>query len=211
MKDPIQKYFQVGTIQWMTHPPVNYPIVDSVKTICCDEYFSALEITHIEDQETKDKVRDMLAQGHMKVCYGAQPRLLGPKLNPNDLDEEGRKKAEAVLIDSIDEAQYMGAKGIAFLAGKWEPETKDQAYAQLLKTTRAVCGHAASKGMMVELEVFDFDMDKAALCGQVCGGYAHHPQQFRPAGRPFPFPHHLRDFQVRDSDTASLYHPPAHR
>ena len=55
MKDPIQKYFQVGTIQWMTHPPVNYPILDSVKTICCDEYFNALEITHIEDQETKDK------------------------------------------------------------------------------------------------------------------------------------------------------------
>ena len=149
----------------MTHPPVNYHILDSVKTICCDEYFSALEITHIEDQETKDKVRDMLAQGHMKVCYGAQPRLLGPKLNPNDLDEEGRKKAEAVLIDSVDEAQYMGAKGIAFLAGKWEPETRDQAYAQLLKTTRAVCGYAASKGMMVELEVFDFDMDKAALIG----------------------------------------------
>lgn len=149
----------------MTHPPVNYPILDSVKTICCDEYFSALEITHIEDQETKDKVRDMLAQAHMKVCYGAQPRLLGPKLNPNDLDEEGRKKAEAVLIDSVDEARYMGAKGIAFLAGKWEPETRDQAYAQLLKTTRAVCGYAASKGMMVELEVFDFDMDKAALIG----------------------------------------------
>ena len=149
----------------MTHPPVNYPILDSVKTICCDEYFNALEITHIEDQETKDKVRDMLAQSHMKVCYGAQPRLLGPKLNPNDLDEEGRKKAEAVLMDSIDEARYMGAKGIAFLAGKWEPETKDQAYAQLLKTTRAVCSYAATKGMMVELEVFDFDMDKAALIG----------------------------------------------
>ena len=165
MKDPIQKYFQVGTIQWMTRPPVNYPILDSVKTICCDEYFNALEITHIEDQETKDKVRDMLAQSHMKVCYGAQPRLLGPKLNPNDLDEEGRKKAEAVLMDSIDEARYMGAKGIAFLAGKWEPETKDQAYAQLLKTTRAVCSYAATKGMMVELEVFDFDMDKAALIG----------------------------------------------
>ena len=94
MKDPIQKYFQVGTIQWMTHPPVNYPILDSVKTICCDEYFNALEITHIEDQETKDKVRDMLAQSHMKVCYGAQPRLLGPKLNPNDLDEEGRGRPD---------------------------------------------------------------------------------------------------------------------
>ena len=165
MKDPIQKYFQVGTIQWMTHPPVDYPLLESVKAICCDEYFSALEITHIEDQETRDKVKDMLAQGHMKVCYGAQPRLLGPKLNPNDLNEEGRKKAEAVLIDSVNEAQYMGAGGIAFLAGKWEPETKEQAYAQLLKTTRAVCSHAASLGMTVELEVFDFDMDKAALIG----------------------------------------------
>ncbi|MCQ5146632.1 sugar phosphate isomerase/epimerase, partial [Enterocloster bolteae] len=102
-------------------------------------------ITYIEDQETKDKVRDMLAQSHRKVCYGAQPRLLGPKLNPNDLDEEGRKKAEAVLMDSVDEARSMGAKGIAFLAGKWEPETKDQAYAQLLKTTRAVCSYAATK------------------------------------------------------------------
>lgn len=165
MKDPIQKYFQVGTIQWMTHPPVDDPLLESVKAICCDEYFSALEITHIEDQETRDKVKDMLAQGHMKVCYGAQPRLLGPKLNPNDLNEEGRKKAEAVLIDSVNEAQYMGAGGIAFLAGKWEPETKEQAYAQLLKTTRAVCSHAASLGMTVELEVFDFDMDKAALIG----------------------------------------------
>ena len=165
MKEPIQKYFQVGTIQWMTHPPVSYPVCDSVRTICCDPYFGALEITHIPDSETRERVKKMLDQSHLRVCYGAQPRLLGPKLNPNDLDEEGRKKAEAVLIDSVDEAQYMGAKGIAFLAGKWEPETKDQAYAQLLKTTRAVCGYAASKGMMVELEVFDFDMDKAALIG----------------------------------------------
>ena len=165
MKDPIQKYFQVGTIQWMTHPPVSYSVADSVKTICCDEYFGAFEITHIADEETREKVKRMLEQSHLKVCYGAQPRLLGPKLNPNHIDEEERKKAEAVLLDSIDDAEYMGAKGIAFLAGKWEPETKELAYAQLLKTTRAVCDYAAKKGMMVELEVFDFDMDKAALIG----------------------------------------------
>lgn len=48
MKDPIQKYFQVGTIQWMTHPPVSYSVADSVKTICCDEYFGAFEITLLQ-------------------------------------------------------------------------------------------------------------------------------------------------------------------
>lgn len=165
MKDPIQKYFQIGTIQWMTHPTVSYNIVDSVKTIACDEYFSAFEITEIKDDAIRAKVKNMLEQSHLKVCYGAQPRLLGPKLNPNDINEEGRKKAEATLMEAVDEAEYMGAKGVAFLAGKWEEETKEQAYAQLLKTTRNLCNYAADKGMMIELEVFDFDMDKAALVG----------------------------------------------
>lgn len=96
---------------------------------------------------------------------GAQPRLLGTGLNPNDVDEEGRKKAEQTLLEAVDEAEYLGAKGIAFLAGKWEEKTKEQAYSQLLKTTKNVCDYAAQKGMFVELEVFDYDMDKAALIG----------------------------------------------
>ncbi|KSV57588.1 sugar phosphate isomerase/epimerase family protein [Acetivibrio ethanolgignens] len=165
MKDPIQKYFQVGTIQWMTHPPVNYPLLESVKIICSDEYFGAIEVTRIDDEEAREKVKKMLRQSHLKVCYGAQPRLLGPGLNPNHLDEEERKKAEKVLIEAIDDAEDMGAKGIAFLAGKWEEATKDLAYQQLLKTTRAVCDYAAKKNMMVEMEVFDYDMDKAVLIG----------------------------------------------
>lgn len=165
MKDPIQKYFQVGTIQWMSHPPVNYDLLDSIKTIACDEFFGAIEVGKAADDVTRAKVKKMLEQSHLKVCYGAQPRLLGPGLNPNHIDEESRKAAEATLIEAVDEAEYLGAKGIAFLAGKWEEATKDQAYAQLLKTTGNVCEYAAAKGMMVELEVFDFDMDKAALIG----------------------------------------------
>lgn len=165
MREPIQKYFQVGTIQWMTHPPKSYDLLDSVKQLAKDEFFTAVEITKIDDEEIRAKVKRILEQSHMKVCYGAQPRLLGPGLNPNDIDEEGRKKAEQTLLEAIDEAEYMGAGGIAFLAGKWAEETKDQAYQQLLKTTRTLCDYAAEKGMVVELEVFDYDMDKAALIG----------------------------------------------
>ncbi|MGI6019462.1 MAG: sugar phosphate isomerase/epimerase family protein [Marvinbryantia sp.] len=165
MKDPIQKYFHVGTIQWMTHPARCYSLMDSVKIICKDEYFSAYEITHVADLEEREKVKHMLEQSHMKICYGAQPRLLGSKLNPNDMDEEKRKEAEKILIDSVNDAEYMGAGGIAFLAGKWSEETKEEQYQQLLKTTRAVCEHAEKKDMMVELEVFDYDVDKAALIG----------------------------------------------
>ncbi|MCC2817847.1 sugar phosphate isomerase/epimerase [Lachnoclostridium pacaense] len=165
MKDPIQKYFQVGTIQWMSHPPVSYDLLDSIKMIATDEYFTALEVSQIKDDETRAKAKKMLGESHLKVCYGAQPRLLGPKLNPNDLDEEGRKKAEATLLEAVDEAEYLGAKGIAFLSGKWGEKNQEQAYEQLLKTTRTICSYAATKGMMVELEVFDYDMDKASLIG----------------------------------------------
>ena len=161
MKESIHKYFQVGTIQWMSYPKSDP--MDSLLAICRDDYFDAIELKGYG--EKNEEAKKLLDQSHLKVCYGAQPRLLSTGLNPNDLDEEGRQKAEATLIAGIDEAEYLGAKGIAFLAGKWKPETKEQQYQQLLKTTRNLCDYAAAKGMMIELEVFDFDMDKAALIG----------------------------------------------
>ena len=165
MKDSIHKYFQIGTIQWMSHPPADYEVLESIKTICCDDYFDVLEVTQMKDEAVREKARKMLEQAHMRVCYGAQPRLLGTGLNPNDIDEEGRLKAERTLLEAVDEAEYLGAGGIAFLAGKWEEKTKEESYVQLKKTTKRVCDYAAEKGMAVELEVFDYDMDKAALIG----------------------------------------------
>lgn len=161
MRESIHKYFQVGTIQWMSYPQ-SAPM-DSLLAIARDDFFDAIELKGYGADNEKAKA--ILDQSHLKVCYGAQPRLLGPKLNPNAIDEAERQKAEATLLEAVDEAEYLGAKGIAFLAGKWEEATKDQAYAQLLKTTRKVCDYAAGKNMNVELEVFDYDMDKAALIG----------------------------------------------
>ena len=161
MKESIHKYFQVGTIQWMSYP--NRDPLESLKAIAKDDFFDAIELKGFG--EKNEEAKKILDQSHLKVCYGAQPRHLGPKLNPNAIDEEERKKAEATLLEAVDEAEYLGAKGIAFLAGKWEKDTKEEAYNQLLKTTRNVCSYAAAKGMNVELEVFDFDMDKAALIG----------------------------------------------
>lgn len=163
MKESLHRYFQMGTIQWMSHP--RRDVVESVRAIASDDYFDAIELCHFQDDAKRDQVKKILEQSHMKVCYGAQPTLLGNKLNPNDLDEAGREKAEKALLSALDEAEYLGAKGIALLAGKWQPETREQAYAQLLKTLRSVCGAARKKGMIVELEVFDYDMDKAALIG----------------------------------------------
>ena len=163
MRESIHKYFKVGTIQWMSYPRMDG--LESLKAICRDDYFDAIEININKLGSVMEEAKQLLTQSHLEVCYGAQPTLLGPGLNPNALDEEGRQKAEDALKKALDQAEYFGAKGIAFLAGKWKEETKEEAYRQLLKTTVHVCKYAAVKGMQVELEVFDYDVDKAALIG----------------------------------------------
>jgi sugar phosphate isomerase/epimerase len=169
VRDSIHKYYKVGLIVFMKHPGMakgeDPNTLEYIKNIAYDDYFDAIELNWIKDAETRKKAAVLLEQAHMTVCYGAQPRFLTTGLNPNDLDEDGRKQAEASLIEAIDEAQELGAKGVAFLSGKWKPETKDAAYAQLLKTAGNVCDYAKAKDMLVELEVFDYDIDKASLIG----------------------------------------------
>ena len=169
MKDSIHKYFNVGLISFMAYPATmkgeSPEIAEVLKKTAVDDYFDAIEVTWIKDDALRAKAKKLLDTSHLKVCYGAQPRLLTTGLNANDVSEEGRKKAEATLMEAIDEAEYMGAKGIAFLSGKWKEETKGEAYAQLLKTTRNLCDYAKTKNMQIVLEVFDYDIDKASLIG----------------------------------------------
>ena len=69
MKDPIQKYFQVGTIQWMSFPPQQYDLLESVKRLASDEFFTAVEVTKVADDDTREKLKRILAQSHMTVSY----------------------------------------------------------------------------------------------------------------------------------------------
>lgn len=168
MKESMHKYFKIGTIHFMSYPQTmkgEGPIADTLKKILVDDYFDAVEITWIKSPDVRSQVRRMLDEAGIEVCYGAQPRLLTTGLNPNDLNEEGRLKAQATLMEAIDEAEYIGAKGIAFLAGKYKEENKEQAYSQLLKTTKTLCAYAKTKSMSVEVEVFDYDLDKMSLIG----------------------------------------------
>lgn len=170
MNESIYKYLQVGLIHFMAYPETTKfeeqeNIIESIKKVLVDDYFNIIEITHIEDKNNRKKIKELLEQSHMTIAYGVQPRLLGAKLNPNHLDETEREKAEKIIIESIDEADYLGAKSISFLAGKYDENRKDKAYDQLLKTTKNVCEYAKTKNINVNLEVFDYNFDKKLLIG----------------------------------------------
>jgi sugar phosphate isomerase/epimerase len=169
MNTPLYKFMRVGLIHFMAFPTTikgEGPILETIRKIAVDDYFTSIEITTIKDEEERKKAKKMLETSHMSVAYGAQPLLLTTGLNINDLNEEKRKEALTRLLQGIDEAYEMGASGFAFLSGKYEEDKKEEAYQVLVKSTNELCSYAKSKGnIKIALEVFDYDVDKKSLIG----------------------------------------------
>ncbi|QUO22322.1 TIM barrel protein [Clostridiaceae bacterium Marseille-Q4143] len=171
MEKSMRRYMRVGTILHVSYKQLGSgegPILECLKKIVTDPYFEVVEVAHMKDAEVRKAAADMIARGHMTSSYGGQGRMLGAGLNINDLNEEGRRKALASLKEGIDEAYEMGVEDFAFLAGRYEEETKEESFQALLKSTRELCEYAKSKGdMPVLCEVFDYDIAKKSLIGPV--------------------------------------------
>ena len=171
MEKSMRRYMRVGTILHVSYKQLGSgegPILECLKKIVTDPYFEVVEVAHMKDAEVRKAAADMIARGHMTSSYGGQGRMLGAGLNINDLNEEGRQKALASLKEGIDEAYEMGVEDFAFLAGRYEEETKEEFFQALLKSTRELCKYAKSKGdMPVLCEVFDYDIAKKSLIGPV--------------------------------------------
>ena len=171
MEKSMRRYMRVGTILHVFYKQLGSgegPILECLKKIVTDPYFEVVEVAHMKDAEVRKAAADMIARCHMTSSYGGQGRMLGAGLNINDLNEEGRQKALASLKEGIDEAYEMGVEDFAFLAGRYEEETKEESFQALLKSTRELCEYAKSKGdMPVLCEVFDYDIAKKSLIGPV--------------------------------------------
>ena len=171
MEKSMRRYMRVGTILHVSYKQLGSgegPILECLKKIVTDPYFEVVEVAHMKDAEVRKAAADMIARGHMTSSYGGQGRMLGAGLNINDLNEEGRQKALASLKEGIDEAYEMGVEDFAFLAGRYEEETKEESFQALLKSTRELCEYEKSKGdMPVLCEVFDYDIAKKSLIGPV--------------------------------------------
>lgn len=169
MNEPMRKYMRVGIVNFMAFPSTikgEGPILDATRAICRDDYFDVIEVTWIKDPEVRRQVRKMVDTAGLTLTYGAQPRLLTTGMNINDLDLSKRQAALASLKEGIDEAYELGAKGFAFLSGKYEESTQKESFTALYDSTVELCRYAAAKGdMPVLLEVFDYDFDKKSLIG----------------------------------------------
>src|SRR5512135_325264 len=113
MDEPLGKYWRMGIVHFMAFPELaggQGPWEETVRHIALDPFFTAIEITHIDDQRTREGVKKLIDLAGLSVGFGAHPVILGQKLNLNSLDEAERLRAVSLLKPLIDEAVFMGAE-----------------------------------------------------------------------------------------------------
>lgn len=142
------------------------PILETVERIAYDAFFSAIELSRINDPKTRKQVAQIIEQSHMSVDFGAHPMILGGKLNLNSLDSGERTKATETLGPHICQAAEIGARRFVILSGQDPGEVdREEATKALVESLQKVCRMAEEYKMSVMLETFDRNIDKKALIG----------------------------------------------
>ncbi|MDQ0176077.1 sugar phosphate isomerase/epimerase family protein [Bacillus chungangensis] len=141
-------------------------ITDTVKKIVTDDFFSAIEITSVNDEAEREKVSSLLESGGMTIGFGAQPIILSKKANLNSFDTEERQFAINLVKEAIDQAYEVNASKLGLLSGPKPAKNEDQALQILANSLKELCQYAKSKGdIVLSLETFDDETDKKCLIG----------------------------------------------
>ncbi len=142
------------------------PIRETVEKILLDDFFSAIEISRINNVVTRREVAELIQQTHASVDFGAHPIILGHKLNLNSLDQVELQKARKTLEPFIDQAAELGARRFVLLSGPDPgPAHRKEALDVLTESLQCLCEYSRRLGISVVLETFDREVDKKALLG----------------------------------------------
>jgi sugar phosphate isomerase/epimerase len=174
MRENCKDYFKMGIVHFMAFPDTikgEGPILETIQKIAEDDFFEAIEITWIKNDQAREKVKELLSSSNLEVCYGAQPPLLIEKLNLNSESEEETRRAIDMVKKCIDEANFLGIKKFGLLSGQDPGEEKRETAMKILTSSlKEICEYARGKGISVSLEVFDRDIDKKCLIGSAEDG-----------------------------------------
>lgn len=142
------------------------PMLETVSRIVNDNFFSMVEVSHVNDPQVRKQVADVIGASHARVAFGAQPPILSQKLDLNSLDESRRRETIKTLLPYIDEAKEIGAKRFTVLSGPDPgPEKREEARRLLVDSLLQLCSYSKERGVSVTLETFDRTIEKKSLIG----------------------------------------------
>jgi DhnA family fructose-bisphosphate aldolase class Ia/sugar phosphate isomerase/epimerase len=146
-------------------------LLETIKFILDDPYFSGIEITQIKDPALRKEVAELLAASGKNVIYSAQPVQLINEENiiaPTDIsssDELERRKAVARLERCIDEAYELGATSFGLISGK-DPGTenglrlRNAAMEALVRSLNELCNYAKAKAKELGKKPLDLCLEQ---------------------------------------------------
>ncbi|HUT33817.1 MAG TPA: TIM barrel protein [Planctomycetota bacterium] len=160
MNEPLSHYARPGIIHFMLWPQTmggEGPIAETIKRLAADADFEAIEVTRINDPTARAHVRATLETARMTVAFGAQPILLGGKLDLNAPGDADRAAAIEAVQQAIDQAAELGAVGLAVLSGPDPGEAgRKVATDRLVDSLKWLSDYAARTGNLpIVLETFD--------------------------------------------------------
>lgn len=221
-------HMQLGIVHFKAFPEVvrgEGPIVETLRKIVEDDFFTAVEVGSIRDIKVRNEARRLLDISHLTVCYATQPTVLSNKLNLNALDPAERRNAVNAMKNCVDEAYDLGARWVRLISGKDPGEARRaEAKKLLVESLREILEYAKEEGQIgFTLKVFDRDVDKCALIGhfndaadvarELCRDYGNFglladlshfpllgetPEDAIPLVKPFPLHFHLGNCVMRD-------------
>ena len=157
MKASLHDVMRVGIIHFMAYPKCmggDGPIIETLAALAHDDFFEVIEVTQMKDPAVRRQARALADQARVELCFGAQPILLGGKLDLNHPDEGKRLAAVEAALDGIDQAEELGCKAVAVLSGKVSAD-REAAKGRLIDSLKQLCRCARPKGMAIVLETFD--------------------------------------------------------
>jgi len=159
----------LSIVHFMIYPETvsgSGPILETVSRIVNDDFFSMIEIGHIEDPAIRKQVAETIATSHVRIAFGAQSTLLGKKLDLNSFDGDKRKEALAIMMQRMDEARELGANRFAVMSGPDPGEDRRAAAKELLiQSMLELCAYGKERNIGVTLESFDRTVEKKSLIG----------------------------------------------
>jgi sugar phosphate isomerase/epimerase len=160
MKGRPQDFMSVGIVHFSTFPEVmkgEGPIVETLRTLCEDAYFQAVEVTAIRDAAVRARAVQLVRDSGKKVVFGAQPVLLAGRHDLNSLDPRARQAALDAVRAVMSQAKEWGACGLAVLSGP-DPGERHRAIAKVMlcASLKELCEFSRrAGGPPILLEVFD--------------------------------------------------------
>ena len=160
MKGRPQDFMSVGIVHFSAFPEAakgEGAIVETLRTLCEDDYFQAVEVTAIRDAAVRERAIRLVRDSGKKVAFGAQPALLAGRHDLNSFDPGARQAALDAVRAVLPQAKEWGACGLAVLSGPDPGEPKRAAAKALLcASLKELCEFSRrAGGPPILLEVFD--------------------------------------------------------